>query len=380
MIGKVFSSEKKTFADKTTGTTITQLTNNANNFHFYFTDNSFMKDDKEILFLSDRGAREHVYNFFKMNLATGEMICLSDESNLITNRYTKTPEGDIVVYMTGSEIKKLDVSSGKTQVLYRYSSDVDINAVSISCDKQYLIFLENEKASVPIGLPNYAGFMDRMFETKKSRIMLLSMDGGCAEKIYEDTHHTSHLQFSPSIPYIATFCHEGPWNLVHQRIWMLNLLTRSVTPLVRQGKDDCVGHEFWTRDGLVFFENRLEGHDGTITENKTQAYAKAPKSDLLPYVGFCNIKGEILRTVNMPVYCNHYHANNDNTLLVGDAAEHIMLIDVSGKTANARELCTHGTSWRTQSSHCHPTFGWGGKKILYASDVGGKLNIYMVEL
>ena len=380
MIGKVFSSEKQTFTDTATNTQITRLTSSANNFHFYFTDNSFMKGDREILFLSDRGAaREHVYNFFKMDLATGGMVCLSDESDIIPNRYTKTPEGDFIVYITGREIKKLDVQSGSTKVLYRYDSDTDINSVSISCDRQYIIFLENEKADIPIGLPNYGGFMDRMFQNKKCRVMLLGLDGGRAETVFEDTHYLSHVQFSPTVPYMATFCHEGPWNLVHQRIWLLNLMTRRITPCARQGKDDCVGHEFWTQDGLIFFENRREGHDGTITEHKTQAFAAEPAGDALPYIGFCNLKGEVISTLDMPVYCNHYHANADNTLLVGDAAEHIMLIDISGKEAKSRELSVHGTSWRTQSAHCHPTFGWDGEKILYASDAGGKLNIYLIE-
>jgi len=315
-----------------------------------------------------------------MNLDTGDMVCLSDETGIIANRYTKTPDGDIVVYICKNEIKRMDTATGKIKTLYSYGDDIDVNAVSISCDKKYLIFLENEKAKLPHGLPNYGGFMDRMFEAKKSRIMLMSMAGGYAEKIYEDTHHTSHLQFSPFVPYIATYCHEGPWNLVHQRIWAFNLLTRSASPILRQGANDCVGHEFWTRDGLIFFENRQEGHDGTITEDKTQAYAVASESGLMPYVGFADFDGNIIRTIDMPVYCNHYHANNDNTLLVGDAAEHIMLIDISGEKAVAKELCAHGTSWRTQSAHCHPTFGWNGDKILYASDTGGKLNIYMAEI
>ena len=380
MIGKTFKSEKRTFADKDTGILITQLTNTANNFHFYFTDNSFMKGDCEILFLSDRGAkREHIYNFFKMDLSTGEMTCLSDEGDISPNTYTKTPEGDIVVYVSGCEIKRLDISNGRSEVIYRCEDPVEIKSVSISCDKRYIIFLENEHVGIQSGQPNYSGFMEKMFAVKKCRIKLLDLTNGAAQKVFEDTHYSGHIQFSPTTPYIATYCHEGPWNLVQQRIWILNLMTRGVDPCVRQDKDDCIGHEFWTRDGLIFFENRREGHDGTITEHKTQAYAKAPESGLTPYVGFADSYGNVLRTIDMPVYCNHYHANNDNTLLVGDMASDIALIDISGEKAQPRTLCGHGTSWRTQTSHCHPTFSWNGDKVLFASDVERKLNIYMVD-
>ena len=381
MIGQAYKGEKQTYTDKKTSAEVTKLTGSANNFHFYFTDNSFMTGDREILFLSDRGAaQEHVYNFFKMDLDTGEMTRLSDESDIVQNTYTKTPEGDIIVYVTGRKIKKLDVKTGRSEVIYETSDHVEIKSVSISCDKQYIGFLENEDVGISSCQPNYGGFMDKMFAIKKSRIMLAKIDGCEAVKVFDDTHNVGHFQFSPHIPYIATYCHEGPWNLVHQRIWILNLLTRSVMPCIRQGQHDCIGHEFWTRDGLIFFDNRREGHDGTINESKTQVYAVAPENGLVPYIGFADLSGNVLRTLDMPFYCNHYHANNDNSLLVGDAAEDIVLVDIAGDEARIKTLCYHGTSWRTQTSHCHPTFGWNGKKILYASDHGGKLNLYMTEI
>lgn len=381
MIGQVYPGEMKNYTDEKTGAVITQLTNSSNNFHFYFTDNSFMNHDNEILFLSDRGAkREFCYNFFKMDLRTGEMIQLSDEDDIVQNTYTKTPEGNTIVYITGRKIKKLDTSTGKAEVIYETNDSVEIKSVSISCDKRYIGFLENEEVGISSTQPNYGGFMDKMFAVKKSRIVLASMDGAVSEKIYNDTHNAGHFQFSPHIPYIATYCHEGPWNLVQQRIWILNLLTRSVTPCFRQAQDDCIGHEFWTRDGLIFFDNRREGHDGTITESKTQAYVIDPDNGLMPYVGFADLNGNVLKTLDMPFYCNHYHANNDNSILVGDATEDIVLIDISGDKAKLKTLCYHGTSWRTQTSHCHPTFGWNGKKILFTSDRGGKLNLYMTEI
>jgi oligogalacturonide lyase len=82
----------------------------------------------------------------------------------------------------------------------------------------------------------------------------------------------------------------------------------------------------------------------------------------------------------MPFYCNHYHGNPDNTLLVGDDVDDLVLIDISGETATLETLANHKTSWHTQSSHCHPTWSWDGSRILYASDHGGRVQLYMVEL
>ena len=88
----------------------------------------------------------------------------------------------------------------------------------------------------------------------------------------------------------------------------------------------------------------------------------------------------MIKRIDMPYYCNHYHANPDNTVLVGDDVDDLVLIDISGEEATLETLCNHKTSWHSQSTHCHPTWSWDGSRILYASDFGGKVNLYLIEL
>ena len=57
----------------------------------------------------------------------------------------------------------------------------------------------------------------------------------------------------------------------------------------------------------------------------------------------------------------------------------LVLIDIAGEKATLQTLAHHKTSWHTQASHCHPTWSWDGSRIIYASDAGGKVNLYMVE-
>jgi oligogalacturonide lyase len=101
---------------------------------------------------------------------------------------------------------------------------------------------------------------------------------------------------------------------------------------------------------------------------------------MIPFVGLADRSGKEVKRINMPYYCNHYHANPDNTTLVGDDVDDLVLIDIRGLDTGAEPslqvLCNHKTSWHTQSSHCHPTWSWDGKSILYASDYGGKVNLY----
>ena len=212
--------------------------------------------------------------------------------------------------------------------------------------------------------------------------MLVSLDGLEQELLIQDTHHVQHVQFAPDSNEFLSYCHEGPWHLVRQRMWLFNLITRRLSPCFRQVPDDSVGHEFWTRDGLLFFDNRGPGHDGTITVDKTQAVAVDESvGSAIPKVGFADRYGNILRYFELPYYCNHYHANNDNTLLVGDAVEDIVLMNISTDHPTYEILCEHNTSWVAQLTHPHPCFSWSCDKILFASDRDkqGESQLYCVD-
>jgi oligogalacturonide lyase len=109
--------------------------------------------------------------------------------------------------------------------------------------------------------PNYTSFKDRYYLVKPAgSVSFKDPPGG-------------HFQFCPTDSTLGSYCHEGPWNLVTQRIWLLDFASREAKPCFRQTELDSVGHEFWTQDGFIFFDDRGPGHDGTITSSRTQAVA-----------------------------------------------------------------------------------------------------------
>jgi oligogalacturonide lyase len=380
MIGKQYAGEKHTYRDEKTGREVTQLTSgSANNYHMYFTDNSFSLGDKEIYFMSDRGSSQPLlFNLFHMDLASGRMTQLTDEP-LGLSYATKTPDSEHLVYTSGKTIRRLDTKTGEIRTIYEGDAATSVGHPFISSDKKYIGFARNEDVKIARGA-NYMGFKESMFAIKKAWITFAALDGSKSFDVWEDTHWLGHFQFSPDDSNVAMFCHEGPWNLVHQRIWLLDVQAQSVQPCFRQEEDDCVGHEFWTRDGYLFFDNRRKGHDGTITSHGTQATAPDPASDQIPYIGFADKRGELLKTIEMPFYCNHYHANIDNTLLVGDEVDDLVLIHLDRENARLETLCTHKTSWHTQQVHCHPTFSWDNRHVLFTSDREGQGNIYMINV
>ena len=387
MIGQTWTSEMREFKDAKTGRVVRQLTAQGNNYHLYFTENAFDAERPEIIFLSDRAAGKNLlphewppYNLFRMNLDSGEMVQLTDEAQAVGG-VTKTPDSSIVVYKTGDRLRRLDTATGKITTIYKEAGRYNLGSPSIARNRRYVAFSRNEDMKVEDG-PNYTGFKDRFYLVKDGRITLAYLDGSGWFDVFKDTHQVGHFQFCPDDSTIGTYCHEGPWNLVTQRIWLLDFVAREARPCFRQDEKDSIGHEFWTQDGYIFFDDRGPGHDGTITSDRTQAVAKdvqVNENAMTPFVGLADRKGNVVKRIDMPFYCNHYHANPDNTVLVGDDVDDLVLIDISGKKAKLTVLCNHKTSWHTQRSHCHPTWSWDGSRILYASDFGGKINLYLVE-
>ncbi len=391
MIGDTWKSEMRSFKDPNTGQEIIQLTTAGNNVHLYFTENSFDLHKNEIIFRSDRASGEDRlphqnprYDVYRMNLDSGLITQLSAETGPLrqSGSMTKTPDSSLVVYGAGNQIKVLEPETGKNWVIYEGSDAYNMGAPSIACNRRYVGFCRNENLRVQDG-PNYTGFAERFYRVKDGRITIAYLDGCGWFDAFKDTHQVGHFQWCPDDPTIGTYCHEGPWNLVTQRIWLFDLAARESRPCFRQDEQDSIGHEFWTQDGYIFFDDRGPGHDGTITSDRTQAVATdvhVNQNAMIPFVGLVARNGQLVRRIDMPFYCNHYHANPDNSVLVGDDVDQLVLIDISGEKATLRPLCSHGTSWHTQSSHCHPTWSWDGSRILWASDQGGKVNLYMTHV
>ena len=388
MIGQTWKSEIREFKDEKTGRLVRQLTNTGNNVHLYFTENSFDAQKNEIIFRSDRASGEDnapqddpCYNLFRMDLASGEITQLTDESEPV-ERATKTPDSKIVIYSVGNKMRKLDTESGELTTVYEEQGNFSVGAASIARNCRYVAFCRNEKVDVPRG-PNYSGFKESFYRIKDGRITVAYLDGSGSFDAYKDSHWIGHFQFCPDDSTLGTLCHEGPWNLVTQRMWILDFVSGEAKPCFRQTEEDSIGHEFWTQDSHIFFDNRGPGHDGTITSDRTQAVATdvavKQQQEFVPFVGLADRFGNTIKRIDMPYYCNHYHANPDNSILVGDDVDDLVLIDIAGEETKLEVLCHHKTSWHTQSAHCHPTWSWDGSRILYASDCEGKVNLYSIE-
>ena len=384
MLRKTYPSEKSTYTDERTGATVTRLTNSktSRNVPVYFTENAFAKGGEAIFFISDRDT-PGVDNIFSVDMKTGAITRHTAYTDRPVTHLSKDPHSRYMLYNHHNAAMILDLKTGAEKEIFKTPQGFKSGRISLNCDQTLIGVLYNEDVQVEHGL-NYTGFAEKMYRVKRCVIYMFPFcEGEIGEPIVavRDTCEGGHLQFSPVNPHLFMYCHEGPWHLVMQRIYLVNTETLDILPCFRQNKEDSVGHEFWTRNGLIFFDNRGPGHDGTITVNRTQAVAtETPTADFVPYAGLADETGTVLKTYPLPHYCNHYHGNSQNTLLVGDEADDLVLIDLTKSPPELKTLCHHGTSWNGQYTHCHPTFSWDDKHLLFASDREGGINLYLVDL
>ncbi len=391
-VGKQYPSEMETFVDPKSGRQIIQLTKTGNNCHFYFTENSFTQGDEEIIYQhSDisSGEKSSPINLFSMDLRTGVRTQLTDFDEQFNNvgffSFTKSIDSKIIIFNTKDSLYRLDRETNDIYQIYKTPHNFNISSMSISYDNRYVAVTlsETPKFDKKFTNSNYDGFTECFYAIKSGMVVIINSDGSDFKTVFHDTHWLGHVQFAPDSNEYITYCHEGPWNRVQQRIWLLNTIMHTVEPCYRQKEEDSVGHEFWTRDGLIFFDNRGPGHDGTITVNKTQATVMLSNGEeTIPKIGFMDRHGKLRRSLELPYYCNHYHTNNDNTLIVADAVNDLVLIDISKNEPSFEILCEHNTSWISQHVHCHPTWSWSNDKILFSSDreKQGCSQVYMINM
>jgi oligogalacturonide lyase len=245
-----------------------------------------------------------------------------------------------------------------------------------TADGRYLVSLV--MATPPADQPAvdyaYSRFREFFLARPLSQILRIEIATGRREVLHEDRRYLGHVNPSPTRPELLTFCHEGPWHEVAQRIWGLNVETGETWKIRPQdGQDVAVGHEYWFADG-----ERL-------------GYHGRPRSGVGDHVfGHLRWDNSEAVEVRFPFHSTHFHSL-DERLIVGDgtpaavfggpAQPFIQLFRWDGaRYVGPRVLAHHRSTFNDQHAHCHPQFSPDGRAVLYTSDLTAYANLYLVEV
>src|SRR5918992_394562 len=255
--GEVFPAEWLSFADPETGVEIRQLTNHkGHSHHLYFTNPGWYDGGRRLLFGSDRNNRT---NLFGVALHSGEITQLTDldqppppaETSFLFASVNPTREE--AYFWQGRELLALDLGSLGERKLYEAPEGFMTNMTNVSADGRHVCALVFEDLSDRFGvdlLHGYIGFEEYWAARPLSRIVRVDTESGAAETVFEEEYWIGHTNTSPTLPNLLTFCHEGPWHRVDNRIWGLDLDSGSAWKIRPGPEGEAVGHEYWLSDGV----------------------------------------------------------------------------------------------------------------------------------
>ncbi len=370
MKGTVWQPEWRAFKDALTGVTVRQLTNyKGHSHHLYFTNNGWYDGGRKLLIASDRNNQT---NLFSLDLIAGELVQLTEqrpgEPEMEPLSTCLNPTRPEAYFWRGRQLIALDLTNLSERVLYEAPEGFWGSITNCTADGQFVCTCINEDKHGRLREDYFygAGGFESYWQTfPLSRVLKIATDGSGAEVVWEERYWISHVNTSPTQPHLLTFCHEGPWHKVDQRIWGLDLTTGKVWAIrPRRHPDERVGHEYWLADGVSL------GYHGRNEQGR-------------PFFGFTRYDNTEAQEALIAGDSVHFHSN-DRHLVVGDGTSrypYLLLWRWQGEQVEGpRILLRRRCSFHIQRLHAHPRFSPDGRFIVFTADPEGYGNVYLVEV
>jgi oligogalacturonide lyase len=370
--GKVWHDPVYRYIDSVSGREITRLTDyRGHSSHFYFTDPCWLNGDRSFVFTSDRENRS---NLFRYDLDTGAITQLTDLDGAGRPGGCVSPANGLLYYWWDAVLRELDpFSLSEREICEIHGPLVPRGRANPTADGAFVctLLMDVPPASGPRIAYSYSRFREFFLAGPLSQIVRIDIATGRVEIVHEDRCYLGHVNTSPVLGEILTFCHEGPWHEVDQRIWGLNVRTGEAWKIRPQHGECAVGHEYWFADGV-----RIGYHGRSLKEPGNHVF------------GCRTWDNREASEVSFPYHSTHFHSL-DESLIVGDgtaafrdrAKPYIQLFRREGEEyGTPRVLAYHRSTFNDQHAHCHPRFTPDGKRVMYTSDLTAYSNIYLVDV
>jgi oligogalacturonide lyase len=367
-LGKIWPSEITEFEDVDSGAKVKQLTQHrAHSHHFYFTNSGWYANNSKLLISSDRN---NATNLYGLDLQTGDLQQVTDLEPIPLPREVEflraciNPTKDETYFWYGLDLVALDLTSLQSRVLYKMEEGWDVSMINCAADGAHVYASISEDMSDRFRvdyLRGYVGFAETWAAMPQSKIIKVATDGSGGGSVFEEKYWIGHVNTSPTNANILTFCHEGPWHKVDNRIWGFDVSTGKAWKIRAPKSGENVGHEYWYADG------ERVGYHGT-------------NSDGTKFLGHCHYDDTDHVENSFPGNTGHIHSNDAN-LIVGDGGRVVRLWKWTGEQYEGpRTLCRHDSSSKIQQIHVHPRFSAPGDQVVFTTDVTGYGNVYLVDV
>lgn len=377
-VGHTFENESRHHVDRTSGREVQQLTDYlGHSYQFYFTHPCWLNNDRSLIFNSHR---ENQNNFYRCDVDTGLITQLTDFGSRGGASGCLSPTTDCLYYWESSTLHELNLATRQDRPICGAPPSLKPHRPAATADGKHVcaLFVETTEANGGPRRPARDGGSADLFEQQPhTRIARIDVATGSIEILFENRSYISHLNPSPTRPDLLTFCHEGPWEQVEQRIWGLNSETGDVWPIRPQNGEYSVVAEHWLADGEhIGFRSHRRGTDGTRFGHIRYDNENHVETDLSAYSRhFHSLDGSLVVGDGSPVYPLPAIVNHCETW------PNILLYKWTGQAyGKARILAAHGSTFNVNEAHCHPHITPDGQHVLFTSDTTGYANLYLVDI
>ena len=220
----------------------------------YVTQQHWCSDSKKFIISNDvHGA------LYEYDVDAEEIKRLDDTTASTGSAEAVVTPNDMIFYKRNqNEYWLMDWKTGKTKKVADVPNGVSTSVASITHDAKWATCYWNQKREPE----------DMLNGVQRIRIIpRLNLETGEWDTSLHhefdsqpDFPHVGHPQINPTNPDLMMFCHEGTTTLIHDRIWIGDMITKEQRVLFLQAKvsetltGETTGHEVWSYDGSeVFF-------------------------------------------------------------------------------------------------------------------------------
>ena len=363
--GKVYPDEHRVITSAESGYEVLQLTtNSADDSGLYFTSRSFVPDENGLVFTSRRTGS---WNLFYLNLKTFSFVQLTDAKNINGTGAEVSSATHEVFYCEGHKIKAVHLKTLAERVVATVPEGYSLgSALSVTASGEVLAFSITTNILLTAKTQAIYSDMDEHFAKRPWSAVWTGRTAGSGwHEIARQHQWLSHTLISPQNPNLILYCHEGRWEQVEQRLWLVNADGSNNHPLrVEENPEIAIGHEFWFEDGI---------HVGYQVR-----YPKGP-----PMIGVADARDGTFHEYSVPYADGHMQASHHGNLFIGDGSEkepYLNLYQLVDGKLTGRHIFRHGSSFSKEYWHPHPSFSPDDAYVLFTSCRAGNGDVYLIKL
>jgi len=363
-----WKANPKTHKDPETGLKVTQLIGDEERDRIiYFNYNSFFDGSRKFAFTKTMDGK--AFPAF-MDLETCEFTQLAAPEVGFAPSFVD-PVKNLCFGICNRNVCSINLKTGEMLEIYHIPDGYSFSFTSAFGGEYIVGYLTEIKMDYnPKDTSQQKSGIEYLFENPPHCIVLrFKYNGDDVETLFETDIWTDHVNVSPVNDKMFTFAHEGPWQLVDNRIWAMDLRKKPYPEPYklreRTEPKEMIGHEWWTADGKwVCYQSHRKNRET---------------------IGMVNFENNYTKEIDIVGFSTTTHSITDHLFVLDTCSfmpylRAVKILD-DGVTIQDKILCHHGSDdWSIMEGHPCAAMAPNEKFAIYNSIRSGIGKMEMVEI